>query len=239
MYEHRLVAFIDILGWSELINASVNDAALFENLKIGSKALSFAASIPDRMRQLHHDVGGDLVKGAVKGIVDVTHFSDCVLLSCPVDFAQNFTAEVQFLCRDLLLQGHCTRGAIVVGPHHHNQSSVFGPAFIEAYKLERDVAKYPRIIVTPGALPLINPTPCVTRSYNVRTDFDGIAYVDILGFGAGEQGQRPRTKQGFEEILLSQAKTRLASASGNLGLAAKHVWMVRYLEEVIRECSAT
>jgi hypothetical protein len=37
------------------------------------------------------------------------------------------------------------RGAIVKGPLYCGKSEIFGPALIEAYKLEENLAKYPKI----------------------------------------------------------------------------------------------
>ena len=53
----------------------------------------------------------------------------------------------------------------MVGKLHHDANRIFGPALIEAYHLEKDVAKYPRIILpirSPCRLPL---APAAERQY--------------------------------------------------------------------------
>ena len=86
-------------------------------------------------------------------------------------------ARRQFAQRRFLLQGHYTRGAVVVGKLYHFGGTVLGPALIEAYNLEK-VAKYPRVIVTPTAR--YHSMQNQGAPTDIREDFDGIGYVHIL-----------------------------------------------------------
>jgi hypothetical protein len=154
---------------------------------------------------------------------EASHFSDTIVLSCRPGrpTLQIFALRVQSICA-MLLDGHYTRGAIVVGKVHHEISTVFGPALIEAYELEKNVAKYPRVIVTPDAFPHISPT------IPTRTDHDGLVFVDMLGIIADNAA-----KKDFSAKVLSQTKERLKKDSNDLGRVAKHQWMIRYIESVI------
>jgi hypothetical protein len=51
------------------------------------------------------------------------------------------------LSRTLLRAGYFARGAITKGLLYHDHNMVFGPAFLEAYRLETTVSKFPRIMV--------------------------------------------------------------------------------------------
>jgi len=53
------------------------------------------------------------------------------------------------LCLDLLRQGVLTRGGITKGLLYHSSNIAFGPALIEAYRLESEVAVYPRVVLDP------------------------------------------------------------------------------------------
>lgn len=68
------------------------------------------------------------------------------------------------------------RGAITVGPHCDQGNLCFGPAFVEAYEAERQLANWPRVIVLPKALELI----AHGRHPYLRRDDAGITYVDYL-----------------------------------------------------------
>jgi len=69
---------------------------------------------------------------------------------------------VQFVARlttDLLTHGILSRGGVAYGPVFHEERVVFGPAMIDAYDLERNVAKYPRVIFSPGAYDAVRDQP--------------------------------------------------------------------------------
>ena len=78
--------------------------------------------------------------------LQMTAFSDCYIVS-DVRPAWHVLAAVQALGSRFLEEGMLTRGGVVLGLAHHSGSVVFGPAVIEAYRLESEVAKYPRILV--------------------------------------------------------------------------------------------
>lgn len=81
--------------------------------------------------------------------LQMTAFSDCYVLS-EVAPAWHVLAAVQALGSRFLAEGILTRGAVVQGSAYHNGRVLFGPGIVDAYKLESEVAKYPRILVTDG-----------------------------------------------------------------------------------------
>jgi hypothetical protein len=75
--------------------------------------------------------------------------SDAVALSAAPN-AAGFDAictAAEELSRRLLRSGYFARGGITKGRLYHDHNMVFGPALVEAYRLEREVAKFPRILV--------------------------------------------------------------------------------------------
>lgn len=135
-YEHRLVAFFDILGWKNEIAAAGDDPRHVARLAAAVRMFNAnAASVGDAGARL-------------------TTFSDNVVFSKP--FAQS---DVQWLLHGLAttqlglaVQGFWMRGAVTVGPLYHDEHIVFGPALNRAYHLESTVARYPRILLDQHAL---------------------------------------------------------------------------------------
>ena len=80
------------------------------------------------------------------------------------------------------------RGAIAKGLLHHSEHAVFGPAFLKAYYLERNIAKYPRIIVDRGThedfleLQTVQLNEVFDKFLrpDLRHDDDGPVFVDIF-----------------------------------------------------------
>ncbi|HUN99014.1 MAG TPA: hypothetical protein VMU69_22635 [Bradyrhizobium sp.] len=124
-----------------------------------------------------------------------TAFSDSIVISVPEPVDRNKTGclyamafAVQGLCRQLLVDlGVLTRGGIARGPAYHKDGSLFGRAIIDAYKLERDVAKVARIVVDQTvarhwADTFGNPRGLVALKDVIRHDHDGVPILDLFHF---------------------------------------------------------
>lgn len=141
-YENHLVAFLDILGFSNLCLKSENDQASYDNL---SEIYSICEQIP-------HDFDNRIGKTKIKTII----VSDSIMLTLKSEGelpSQNECANFFLACGQvqfkLAEKGYWLRGGISFGKLHVNESKklLFGPAFIKAVNLEKNIAKYPRIIV--------------------------------------------------------------------------------------------
>jgi hypothetical protein len=130
-YERRVVVFYDMLGWRSEIADAGNDPAKIGNLRRLILSHTRVLSMP------------------VKAPVNVSTFSDNIVISTPVD-----RVNVPYLLRAIAIMQLMTtalhfliRGGITVGNIYHDEEVVFGPAFNRAYELESQIAVYPRIIV--------------------------------------------------------------------------------------------
>ena len=154
IYDKRIILFLDILGFRTLINAG-REAELLEVLKIPAELQStWPYDGTTNMR--------------------LTAFSDSIVISDRVgddDFPyQRLVYYASYLTWKFLARGILIRGGFAVGPLHHEQNIIFGPAMVEAYQLESEFAIYPRIAVSAGP---------ITRAI-LKRDFDGVWYVDFL-----------------------------------------------------------
>lgn len=137
-YKKRLVAFIDILGFSKLVLSRTND-----------DDVDFIANlIPDALRT---HVGNSLRED-----LEITNISDSVILSLEtsandtdLNTLLHLSIIIGRLQHELALQGFYIRGAITVGDFYHNSSRniIIGPPFIRAYQLETQQAIVPRVIL--------------------------------------------------------------------------------------------
>lgn len=227
-YEERFVAFVDILGWKRTITKSARDprtldgvAAALECMRVPVRRGKDAIEYPDTVYS-----------------VVATQFSDSIVLSDRVTQygPYGLVRAVQALCWSLLVAGHRTRGAIVKGDLHHVGPDVLGPALIDAYLLESNVAVYPRIVLDATVKEALrdNYTPHSVAPW-YREDFDGVPHlhlVDIM-FLTALNGPMTRFTADIAAVL---AAIRQEEDDPELpereGIRAKSKWLEGYLQRL-------
>ncbi|HEX7508435.1 MAG TPA: hypothetical protein VF550_16790 [Polyangia bacterium] len=216
------MALVDVLGWSELMRRSVTEPPVLSAVSEAAVLMSMAPDYVQEVNQFQKTISD----GHTRDMLG-TNFSDTFVLSHPADrFAEeNVLRMVGQLCIGLLDRGHYTRGAIVRGLVHHTTNVIFGPAVVEAHKLESVVAKYPRVIVSPSAAELFD------RKVGLRTDFDGLLYLDLLGPYKGQDIALLRN-------IRAQILAKMEADKNDLGRMAKHQWLLNRADESLRRVGA-
>jgi hypothetical protein len=221
-YERRLLAFIDILGWSGLVERSKRDLSIMGLLAAATELLQLTQKA---------------IQGKIPGValdavafeqlsIRAAYFSDTLVISAPenVKAAMTLVAFVQTTCLHLLLDmGFYTRGAIVLGDLWHRAGVIYGPAMLDAHRLEREVAVYPRILIAPDALRVVRTIPVGAL---VRDDLDGLSHINIFQCPDTSPIEVARWVSDARKIIDQNMK----DDAGDLKLEAKHRWFLRYLE---------
>jgi hypothetical protein len=129
-YERKVVIFYDVLGWRNHIKAAGDDTKAIGGLR--RVMLRYSRSLPLRT-SLN---------------LRVTTFSDNVVIS--QDVSQETPLLITLIAFFQIagaLSGFFLRGGITIGGIVHDNECVFGPGLNRAYELEKNVAKYPRIVL--------------------------------------------------------------------------------------------
>jgi hypothetical protein len=176
-YAQRYVAFVDILGFSDFVSLTESSPAEYDALLSVLREMR-SRSAPSMSTKLIGD-----------GFVS-QQFSDSIVLSEGNSWLglANLIETIERLAIELLKRGRLIRGGIAKGLLHHEDSLMFGPAFLEAYRLENTIAKFPRIVLSrqvlsdirqfgSGTLDGVDAVPF--RSF-CRLAEDGPAYVHVL-----------------------------------------------------------
>lgn len=158
VYEKRIVVFLDVLGFSSMIEESKADTLLRRKLK----------QVTELIRNSAYSEGTGR---------EVSTFSDSAVISYPLNkYSSLFYLLIDIIHLQLNLGalGVLFRGGIVIGDCFHDGNIIFGPAMNEAYNLERNVAQWPRVVVSEktlieGMKATIEPNP-----YGVDYDTDEI-----------------------------------------------------------------
>jgi len=226
----RFVAFIDILGFRDLIGRMFSDEpSLFTTLL---NAL-----------ELTKGMAGHVDPQNVRA---VTAFSDSVVISEGGPFGTaGVLATVMVLAGELLKKGILCRGGIAVGRTYHANGVVFGEGLLRAYDLERTVANTARIVVDDHVAPSIfflidDPIP------HLKRDQDGRLVVNVFNYfweaaeietqkgdvgeylpGAVDVVGLSQARQGLEAAL------RRARSVGRTDIVEKVVWIINEFNETI------
>jgi hypothetical protein len=127
------VAFIDILGFSAMVSSDSNSLEPRHLAKLQTLIRKVKESSPD---------------------LDLRAFSDSITISVPLKSERiaYLLSSVSALQRMLVSEGVLVRGGVAFGKHFADDSLVYSEALINAYILERDKARFPRILVDPNLI---------------------------------------------------------------------------------------
>lgn len=181
IYEQRILAFVDILGFKNMVEGAVHN-------KSEQERILTAMRIVRRYKDLNDS---DADKGLNLCDCQVTTFSDSAIISYPLHYDGGFFGILIDLIHmqiDLLSLGIFIRGGIAIGLAYHNKYNAFGPAMNEAYKFESQKAIYPRIIFTEDTIIKgIRNSPSHNNRYDIdlvgsliKKDEDGYYFLDYL-----------------------------------------------------------
>lgn len=181
MYQDRVIVFIDILGFKEIIDSTVGSDGKQDRKKV--KEIKHLLSLPGDMLKDH--------PGVVKSKV-VSRFSDSIIISFKYsEPSQVFYTilDVLHLHIEFLNLGYLIRGGITHGKLHHSKKMIFGPGLVRAYEFESQQAKFPRVIIDSKVFEIGVKNAVEGHSDDIelehlmnvtRKDDDGMFYVEYL-----------------------------------------------------------
>ena len=187
-YEDCFVAFLDILGFKNKVIDSQNSA---ETLKIMIDSLNICSAFPS---------GGKKVSTAsgTKRTISIKSrfFSDTIVffLKEHKENISHLFLIIRYLQDRLWEKGICLRGAVTKGEmywpskKYKEGNIIVGPGLIDAYKLESEVAIYPRILVSKQLHKYIETNNVSASPFGemgqlkhfICQDNDGMYFLDLL-----------------------------------------------------------
>lgn len=165
-YEKRLIAFIDILGFKDIVKQSEKDPSkieliysVLEYLKDWEKTEKWDLKFVEIEESAQY-------KGVnnfdLRGKTNTTSFSDSIVVSVQVDdnvneMASTLIVNLAYIGTVLLEKGILFRGGLTIGNIIHiDNGTVFGQGLIDAFMLETRSAKYPRIVLSDKLITELN-----------------------------------------------------------------------------------
>jgi hypothetical protein len=233
-YEDRVVAFIDVLGFADLVKDSENNLIAMANVgKLVTVAKAFETFVE---KYLNHNGPDSFVSLAI--------FSDCFVFSMNPDQIIYMVRWTGHLYKYLLQNGFLCRGAIATGALYHRERIVVGPALVKAYELEQAVAVYPRVILDAPTLESWaeefrpgSAHPHVERL--VKQDRDGQRFLDIFNpVWADFQPSFdtvPNDGDEFLKAVYQPIQNGLTDNRGRAKILAKYSWLASEYNDRARD----
>jgi hypothetical protein len=205
----HFVAFLDVLGFSEMVRSDSENG----DEKYLRKLFKCHQSAAVIFRDNAH--------------CSITQFSDSIVVAMPYDVSQFkwFATRLAHYQRLLLDEGLLCRGGLAVNRHFSNGSFTFSAGLIQAYQVESQTARFPRVVVSPDVLSLVYPTMHKIPPFLIRED-DGLYFIDYLGLTANTRSTS--LKVSIKEIVQRLSEDRSAS------VREKGQWMAAYSDSVLR-----
>lgn len=154
-YRNIFLAYVDIIGYKNLINAQGSSAPNYINL-LFMQAVEWNTWYK---------------------YIDISILSDAIIATTygdhPAEFF-NLHNVVQNIIRTLLKSNLLSRGAIVLGEHSQNENILVSPALIEAYTLEQQ-ADFPRLLISQNVVDKILPS---MENVEGANHLSGVRYND-------------------------------------------------------------
>jgi len=250
-YSDRVVAFIDILGFKQMIDDSEKDKS-----KIGyiCNQLCYLKRMENNQNwnlnliEIEEDAQKrDINKFDISQSVVCTCFSDTIVVSVTYtddninEVVSTLIANISQIGAKLITEGIVVRGAISIGKLFHTDNGIInGKALIDAYLLEQK-AKYPRIILSDKLISKLNYPICSKRErypyhqYLNRFEdgfvgFHQMTYYQVLQ--SWIKMDKKQLKKDLEKIR-SAIISGLDSTFENPDIFEKYVWLKSQYNELI------
>jgi hypothetical protein len=231
-YPVRYCAFVDVLGFRELL-----------------RRLNASRTAVNEIRTLLatvHNPPGPASKMFKGSDFRAQSISDAVVLSAENSLAgiSHILHALEELSLAILQAGFFIRGALVKGRLYHDSQMVFGEALVNAYHLESQVARFPRVMVTSE---IIDELPELINTgktdWSFRWSFesadDGPWHLDVLKSVVQTVENESKANPGkynrdvFETYaaMRTQIQRRLSDATDNPQHYEKVRWLANYWNE--------
>ena len=229
--EPNFIAYIDILGYKNMINDKEN-WGIEKVASIIHDCIKYANEKSYHNNALVYTYGPDYYY-----TINQKVFSDN-LFFCTKDAWLALIYLVDSIQNTLLRRGILTRGALCYGEIYYSNVFICGSGLVHAYELENEIAIYPRAIIDNSFINAISVVD-LYRSRNeiqqyleknsyVRIDSDGYIFIDYLWVNKNFDTQNSLNK--IRTIIIKGIDTIT-----NLRIQQKYKWLKNYYNKYCME----
>jgi len=252
-YAEQYIAFLDVLGFKELVKKDTHCEKISEYFTV--------------IRNVINQLNRIRLKQEIKSIV----ISDSIILAVhsravdddEIKTLRQFCIAIGLIQQQLVLKNLWLRGAVSLGAVHFSQNNVVGPAYIKAYELESKHAIYPRVIIDPEVIGKLFADQVATADELIRVinmeherygNWSGNILYNKLNFNRQPRGLemdlplfvdylspifQPQQNNAISDEAISQGETiidnLLSCIYMNVEVYKKYRWVADYILATINE----
>jgi len=224
-----VAAWLDILGYRDYMKAAFNEEGKGQKELVRLRNALDVAYRDLKERSNRENPFGDTAP-------QVRSFTDNLIIGYPISEHGWWAVEnlnsviyyISFLQAELARKGYFLRGAISVGELYIDEDIVFGPALMEAYQAEQNLAVYPRVILCDSAEMEYRDPRRERKVSNLLIDSDQHVFVDYLDNTVmiAYPDDRPFTE--FLEGHKTSVVAKLKEFTNKPYIRAKYDWAAIY-----------
>jgi hypothetical protein len=221
-YEDRYCAFVDILAFRTLLRTR-------ECGKIQTLLSHVHRPFPGTQdNQEHTGYRAQSISDAVAVSTNATELG-----------LRHLFIALSWLQGLFFLTGVYLRGAIVRGPLFHDEKMIFGEALVEAYRIERTIALFPRIMIAPSVtkdIDVSKHTEWFKKKVKQSDEGTYLHFLDVLEQFTGEPIPPNHLQRAVLDRFIIGAKTLQKNYDASLGNErhfAKMRWLGKYFNNSI------
>jgi len=215
--ENYIIAYIDILGTKDTINSDASDNHLKALHDLYNKTLTNIYAIKHQLalEDIKIKIFSDNIIFALK--VNKTLKKETI-----IEYLSNIVYMLRFFQLYTLLSGHAIRGCVTFGKLFINDVFTYGKGLLTAYKMEENLAIFPRILVDQNLLQDIEYNKSITMY--LKKDFDGIYFIDF--FEPLFSGTCDLTLMDIRQIIVY-----LTQQANDIKPKQKYYWLINKFNE--------
>lgn len=161
-WDFGAVAFLDILGFSSFIDQDAKSV------------------LPIHLERIRESIAEAKAEEIAKHL-ELRAFSDSIILSTDLstNSVLNLFHAVVRLQQKFISRGVLVRGGVAFGKHYADSDLIYSEGLVAAYKLERDTARFPRVVASVDILDWLLNHKDVTEK--IKEEIHGILLKDRDG----------------------------------------------------------
>ena len=230
-YDDCLLTYLDILGFSKMIEESVSNPAKIER-------------IIEILIEMERQTSLGARDGSSNALTQ--NFSDLIIRAVPLEEPSEFITKINIeclilasiQCKLLLDNSVLIRGGICYDKIYMEQGLAFGPALVKSHHLAEHVSVYPRVIVDPKVAAMHDVSAELPlRSLYLRQGDDGAYFLDYLSIGFMFQVNFfPKYESPIAVALKHKERVeeKLSELKSHERIRQKALWLAIYHNHAVR-----